>query len=102
MISGNRNRQGNPVITHIKAQLPRSRGQTIRLPDGQSADDFGFYDPIDGFGLAQSGLRVLFTDGVSSAAYLARARSVRPFACTLSNTKPIEASMAAMLKPLAD
>ena len=55
--------KANPVMAHIKAQLPTLAGKQFGSLTVQSADDFSYHDPIDGSVSHNQGLRVLFTDG---------------------------------------
>ena len=55
--------KANPVMAHIKAQLPMLAGKQFGSLTVQSADDFSYHDPIDGSVSHNQGLRVLFTDG---------------------------------------
>lgn len=55
--------KANPVMAHIKAQLPTLAGKQFGSLTVQSADDFSYHDPIDGSISHNQGLRVLFTDG---------------------------------------
>ena len=55
--------KANPVMAHIKAQLPTLAGKSFGALTVQSADDFSYHDPIDGSVSHNQGLRVLFTDG---------------------------------------
>ena len=55
--------KANPVMAHIKAQLPTLAGKQFGALTVQSADDFSYHDPIDGSVSHNQGLRVLFTDG---------------------------------------
>ena len=55
--------KANPVMTHIKTQLPTLAGKQFGALTVQSADDFSYHDPIDGSVSHNQGLRVLFTDG---------------------------------------
>ena len=55
--------KANPVMAHIKAQLPTLPGKSFGALTVQSADDFSYHDPIDGSVSHNQGLRVLFTDG---------------------------------------
>ena len=55
--------KANPVMAHIKAQLPALAGKQFGSLTVQSADDFSYHDPIDGSVSHNQGLRVLFTDG---------------------------------------
>ena len=55
--------KANPVMEHIKAQLPTLAGKQFGSLTVQSADDFSYHDPIDGSVSHNQGLRVLFTDG---------------------------------------
>ena len=55
--------KANPVMAHIKAQLPTLAGKQFGSLTVQSADDFSYHDPIDRSVSHNQGLRVLFTDG---------------------------------------
>ena len=55
--------KANPVMAHIKAQLPTLASKQFGALTVQSADDFSYHDPIDGSVSHNQGLRVLFTDG---------------------------------------
>ena len=55
--------KANPVMAHIKTQLPTLAGKQFGALTVQSADDFSYHDPIDGSVSHNQGLRVLFTDG---------------------------------------
>ena len=55
--------KANPVMAHIKAQLPTLASKQFGSLTVQSADDFSYHDPIDGSVSHNQGLRVLFTDG---------------------------------------
>ena len=55
--------KANPVMAHIKAQLPTLAGKQFGSLTVQSADDFSYHDPIDGSVSHNQWLRVLFTDG---------------------------------------
>ena len=55
--------KANPVMAHIKAQLPTLVDKQFGALTVQSADDFSYHDPIDGSVSHNQGLRVLFTDG---------------------------------------